>query len=172
MTGTKSLLAVVLVLMLLPFALTGCGGSGASSPTDAVKGAFEAGAKGDVKAALSYMAAADIKQQAARTRKLIKSDEESAKEWGLTGEEADKLSDEELLLKDPSKGNGMDVSKIEYLDEKIDGDKATVKLKMAGNAMTMNCVKEDGSWKVTMQDAGADDDADEEVSDDEDSSDE
>lgn len=72
----------------------------------------------------------------------IKMHEQEAKAQGVT---VDEIIKRETLLGDNQRT-------VEYRDEKIDGDKATLKFKgQSGNWEMLPFVREDGVWKIDKQ---------------------
>lgn len=107
-------------LFVLVFAAVGCGGNG-DSPKDTVQSFYDALVKGDYKAAHALLSKGD---QAFLTLDLFEMSME---------EEGD--------LEDPD---------FKVLNEKIDGDKATVEVESSDGKETVHLVKEDGKWKISF----------------------
>jgi hypothetical protein len=102
------------------------GGATAGGPTAALKAYYEAANKRDFEAAKRYLSAG--------TMRIM---EEGAKKMGKTVDEAFRDSPEQTITP-------------EFLNEKINGDTATVDLKAQDMTITMPMVKENGEWKLAM----------------------
>jgi hypothetical protein len=163
---------------LLVFAI-GCGGGGASSPDAAFKdyqAAMKAKdgdkvwnltskeGRGHIDEAAKMMKAQvneGLKQldkltgeQKKIAEKLM--DEQISKMFGMTVGEITKMDGKGLLtfmLKNAEKmGKGDEINEITgatLQDLKVEGDKATAKVKTAKKTEPISFVKEEGSWKVT-----------------------
>lgn len=81
-------------------------------------------------------------------KSLNKMDYEGAKKYGTedTGKLLDMIGGLAKMMPDSAKKE----KKYEIVDEKIEGDKATVNYKDEDGSQTLNLVKQDGKWKVAM----------------------
>ena len=118
----------VLIIAAIALLTVGCG-KGASSPTDAWKGFYAAAQKKDGATMKSYLSKgilSEVEQEAKKAN--ISADEAIVKEFGP---EVAKLSSSTT-------------------DEKIDGDKATLRVSRVGDGSSekLEFVKEDGTWKI------------------------
>ena len=117
-----------LLIALLAVTLVACGGKKASTPTEAFKSFYEAAKTKDV-ATLKRLFAKDT----------LSKMEERAKQQNKS------LDD---LLGQQSQ-NGVPSSMPETRNEKIDGDKATLEIKVRSDTWRpTSFVKEDGEWKL------------------------
>ncbi len=120
----------ILIVSLLVF-MASCGAKKPATPLDTFK---------------TYTKA--IKQKDYSTMKLLLSDgtikmhEQEAKAQGVT---VDDIVKRETLFNE-------DQRSVEYRDEKIEGDKATLQVKNSyGSWETLPFVREDGVWKIDKQ---------------------
>jgi hypothetical protein len=120
-----------IILFSLAAGLAACGGPRPATPVETFK---------------TYTKA--VKQKDYTTMKLLLSDatikmhEKEAKAQGVT---VDDIVKRETLLGDSQKT-------VEYRDEKIDGDRATLQFKnQYGSWETLPFIREDGVWKIDKQ---------------------
>jgi hypothetical protein len=120
--------------------MVGCKGDG-GSPTSTVTAFMEAMKKGDIEAVKKLITKNDLS--------LFTMMETMAKSFGNT-EMVEKIKNEFI---EKSKNVSLTIK-----DEKIDGDKATVNVDIKENDKTITrpiqLLKEDGSWKVSLQSTG------------------
>lgn len=108
-----------------------CGPSGASTPLETFKTYTKAIKKKDVEAMKVLLSDATLKMH-----------EQEAKAQGVP---VDEIVKRETLF-------GESQTTVEYRDEKIDGDKATLQVKTQyGSWETVPFVREDGVWKIDKQ---------------------
>jgi len=120
-----------LIILAIAAAAFGCGEQQPASPLETFK---------------TYTKA--IKQKDMTTMKLLLSDatlkmhEQEAKAQGVT---VDEIVKRETLFSEAQ-------TTVEYRDEKIEGDKATLQVKTSfGTWETLPFVREDGAWKIDKQ---------------------
>jgi hypothetical protein len=112
--------------------------SNASSPTDVLKQSYDAAKRKDVAGFKKTIASADLKQI-----------EEILKRSGKTLDDSfrEQLEHPDAPMPDT----------LETRDEKINGDKATVEYKnVQGTWKTASLIKENGEWKIKLNDAEPD----------------
>jgi hypothetical protein len=119
---------MILAIVVAAGFITACS-KGASSPTAALKGYYEAAKNKDYAAAKKYLSAATINLMEQGSKKMGKSPEEAFKE---------------------SSTDANTSVMPEFSNEKITGDTATVDMKAQGQSVTMPLVKENGEWKLAM----------------------
>jgi DUF2950 family protein len=119
---------MILAIALAAGFVTACS-KGASSPTAAIKGYYEAAKNKDYAAAKKYLSANTITLMEMGSKKMGKSPEEAFKE---------------------SSTDANTSVMPEFSNEKITGDTATVDMKAQGQTVTMPLVKENGEWKLAM----------------------
>ena len=126
----KSLTLVVAVALMV----TACGGGGGETPSTVAKKCIEATMEFDFVKAKQYVS----KEYQAATDKLIdKFNKPELKEW---------IEQTRSAMKD---------TPIEVINEKIDGNNATVTVKFSimgrENKKDISLIKEDGSWKINEE---------------------
>ena len=120
--------SLVFLLAAMVFA---CGPSGAGTPLETFKTYTKAIKKKDVEAMKVLLSDATLKMH-----------EQEAKAQGVS---VDEIVKRETLF-------GENQTTVEYRDEKIDGDKATLQVKTQyGSWETVPFVREDGVWKIDKQ---------------------
>ena len=119
---------MILAIALAAGFITGCS-KGASTPTAALKGYYEAAKNKDYAAAKKYLSANTVTLMEVGSKKMGKTPEEAFKE-SSTDANASVMP--------------------EFSNEKITGDTATVEMKAQGQTVTMPMVKENGEWKLAM----------------------
>lgn len=129
MTRLVSKLCVFAMLLVLPVALTGCDSGG--SPESVAKGFMQAMADGKPDKVKSYLHPDDLKTAGPMLDAIVP---KAAK-----------------ALEEEKKG----LKSVEVVSSKVDGDKATVKLKCTyGDGTTEEvdgkCVRKDGKWYPEM----------------------
>lgn len=139
--SAKILIGVAVVAVLAVgafFLLSGDDSASASSPTDAVEGFFNAARDGDCSRAIGFITEASWSEGGTMSREEALADCES--ELG-EGSGFDSL--------------GAEIENVELVSE--DGDNATVAVTISGTPGPVNVgvVKEDGSWKVDLNDLGS-----------------
>jgi hypothetical protein len=140
---------VVLSVLAIAACLAGCGGGkDYSSPKATMQTYFAAAKKGDVDAAMACFCEKvqkDWKEMKAKMEEQKKKLAEKAKD----DPNAKKML-EQMEKNDPSQEMTKEAKdlKPEYGEQKIDGDKATLKVTAKGETQTINFVKEKGAWKI------------------------
>jgi hypothetical protein len=111
---------------------TACGGSGrVATPVETFKTYIKASKQKDTKAMKLLLSASTIKMH-----------EQQAKAQGVS---VDEIIKRETLIGETQTG-------VDYKDEKIEGDKATLEFKNSSSKWeTMPFVREDGVWKIDKQ---------------------
>ena|SRR5687767_867425 len=104
-------------------------GSTASSPTAALRAYYQAAMNKDIPAAKRYLSAGTMAMMEEGARKMGKSLDDAFKEGAA---------------------QTPPTAMPEFSNEKINGDTATVDMKVEGMTLTMPLVKEGGEWKLAM----------------------
>jgi hypothetical protein len=129
---TQKQLAFVVALMALALVAAACGGKAGSSPTATAKAFYEAAKSRDPAAIKATMSKGSLDMMEKFAKMQNKSLDESLKEPNSS----------------PPPAN------FEAKDEKITGDTATVQVKdEKGNWESIPFVKEDGQWKIALDQA-------------------
>lgn len=119
---------LLLVIFLL---FAGCGNRTPSTPVETFQTYVKASKRKDIKSMKILL-----------SDQTLKMHEQEAKAQNTT---VDEIIARESLLADGQKG-------VDYKDEKIEGDKATLQFKNSfGTWETMPFVREDGVWKIDKQ---------------------
>lgn len=124
------ILLVFTSVLLVATMLTACGSDAPSTPVETFK---------------TYVKA--IKAKDTRAMKVLLSDatlkmhDQEAKAQNIS---VDEIIKRETLLAEGQRN-------VEYRNEKIDGDKATLQVKSSGFWQTIPFVREDGVWKIDKQ---------------------
>lgn len=130
----KKILSVIAIAIFL----FSCNNSSTSTPSGTVTGFFEAAKKADENAFKSYLSKDDLA--------FLIAAEGMAKQKGID-------EDKKQSIKDEFVAKAKDAS-FKVLSEKIEGDKATVEVEVKDgektNKETMNLIKEDGKWKLSL----------------------
>jgi len=128
---TRRIAALALALAVAAFALAAC--NKYSSPTATMKAFYEAAKNKDVAAAKKTF-----------SKNTLKSMDDSAKKLSSTTDE--------MISK--SMFSDVPPTMPETRNEKIDGDKATLEMKNEKGTdwSTIHFVKEDGDWKISLED--------------------
>lgn len=120
-----------IVIFSLTAALSACAGGGAATPLETFKTYTKAIKKKDIAAMKVLLSEATLKMH-----------EQEAKAQGVT---VDDIVKRETLF-------GENQTTVEYRDEKIEGEKATLQVKTQYGAWeTVPFVREDGVWKIDKQ---------------------
>ncbi|HEX8073739.1 MAG TPA: DUF4878 domain-containing protein [Thermoleophilaceae bacterium] len=126
--------AIAVPAAIAALALGGCGGGESDDAKSALQDYVDAFAKGDGDRACSLLTKSTRDTFAARVAPITKS-----KDCATSIDKLSKQAGPELLgaLKD-----------AKVSDVKVDGDRATAKLKSGSSTTTTQLRKEDGDWKV------------------------
>ncbi|MGB7201185.1 MAG: DUF2950 family protein [Pyrinomonadaceae bacterium] len=124
------ILLVFTSLLLVVTMLTACGSDAPSTPVETFKTYVKAIRAKDTKAMKVLLSDATLKMH-----------EQEAKAQGVS---IDEIIKRETLLAEGQRN-------VEYRNEKIDGDKATLQVKSSGFWQTIPFVREDGVWKIDKQ---------------------
>lgn len=121
----------IIIFSLAMAAAFGCGSSGATTPLETFKTYTKAIKKKDTEAMKVLLSEATLKMH-----------EQEAKAQGVT---VDEIVKRETLF-------GENQTTVEYRDEKIEGERATLQVKTQyGSWETVPFVREDGVWKIDKQ---------------------
>jgi hypothetical protein len=145
----KKLVPGVIALTFIAICFSCKSGGGGATPTLALKAMAEDAKKGDFKLMVKNM----CKKDAEAMNKIISFAETAAKIAGM--------DIKDVLKKQMEKNNQFNFNDVEFKNEKIDGDKASVDVLKKGEtqAQTINFIKEGGNWKICMGIADKMDDA-------------
>ena len=116
--------------MLASWIFAACGSDAPSTPVETFKTYVKAIKAKDTKAMKVLLSNATLKMH-----------EQEAKAQGV--------SVDEIIKRDTLIAEGQ--TTVEYRNEKIDGDKATLQVKSSGFWQTIPFVREDGVWKIDKQ---------------------
>lgn len=121
----------IMVVFLAAGLLLACGERPSATPVETFKTYIKAIRQKDTKAMKVLLSNATLKMH-----------EQQAKAQGVT---VDEIIKRESLIGESQKA-------VDYKDEKIDGDKATLQFKnSSGTWETMPFIREDGVWKIDKQ---------------------
>lgn len=121
----------IMAVFLVTGLLNACGERPSATPVETFKTYIKAIRQKDTKAMKVLLSNATLKMH-----------EQQAKAQGVT---VDEIIKRESLIGDSQKA-------VDYKDEKIDGDKATLQFKNSfGTWETMPFIREDGVWKIDKQ---------------------
>lgn len=135
----KKALAMAVVAMMV-VAMVGCGGGKYATPTTTMQTMHAAAKAGDKEAMKACFSADTLK----KINEIEKMSADFAKE---NPEFADKMSQGDISAKMVAEAKD---AKMEYGEEKIDGDKATLAITADGKKDTVEFVKEGGAWKLHL----------------------
>jgi hypothetical protein len=128
----------ILSIIVLTIILFSCNNGSTSTPSGTVTGFFEAAKKADETAFKNYLSKDDLA--------FIASMEAMAKQFGFGDDKKQNVKDE-FVAKAKN-------ASFKILSEKIEGDKATVDVEIKEaektEKQTMNLVKEEGKWKLSL----------------------
>jgi phage terminase small subunit len=124
------ILLVFTSLLLVVTMLTACGSDAPSTPVETFKTYVKAIRAKDTKAMKVLLSDATLKMH-----------DQEAKAQNIS---VDEIIKRETLLAEGQRN-------VEYRNEKIDGDKATLQVKSSGFWQTIPFVREDGVWKIDKQ---------------------
>lgn len=121
----------LIVLFLGVLLASACGSGKVATPVETFKTYVKAHRQKDTKTMKLLLSSATLKMH-----------EQQAKAQGVT---VDEIIKREALIGETQTG-------VDYRDEKVEGDKATLQFKNAANIWeTMPFVREDGVWKIDKQ---------------------
>jgi len=128
----RSRLPIIALAFALVAALTvGCSkGGGGATPTDALKAYIDAASKKDVPGMKSHLSQGTLNLMETGAKSMNRN-----------------LDD---MLKEESAQMPPEAANIQYSNEKITGDTATVDMTAQGQTATMPLVKENGEWKLAL----------------------
>lgn len=119
------------LVFLLPLLLAACGERAPSTPVETFKTYIKASKNKDTRAMKALLSSATLKMH-----------EQQAKAQNIS---IDEVIKRETLL-------GESQTAVDYKDEKIEGDRATLQYKNSfGSWETMPFIKENGEWKIDKQ---------------------
>lgn len=119
------------LVFLLPLLLAACGERAPSTPVETFKTYIKASKNKDTRAMKALLSSATLKMH-----------EQQAKAQNVS---IDEVIKRETLL-------GESQTAVDYKDEKIEGDRATLQYKNSfGSWETMPFIKENGEWKIDKQ---------------------
>lgn len=124
------ILLVFTSVLLVVTMLTACGSDAPSTPVETFKTYVKAIKAKDTKAMKVLLSDATLKMH-----------DQEAKAQNIS---VDEIIKRETLLAEGQRN-------VEYRNEKIDGDKATLQVKSSGFWQTIPFVREDGVWKIDKQ---------------------
>ena len=124
------ILLVFTSILLVATMLTACGSDAPSTPVETFKTYVKAIKAKDTKAMKVLLSDASLKMH-----------DQEAKAQNIS---VDEIINRETLLAEGQRN-------VEYRNEKIDGDKATLQVKSGGFWQTIPFVREDGVWKIDKQ---------------------
>ena len=124
------ILLVFTSVLLVVTMLTACGSDAPSTPVETFKTYVKAIRAKDTKAMKVLLSDATLEMH-----------EQEAK--------AQNISVDEIIKRETLLAEGQ--TTVEYRNEKIDGDKATLQVKSSGFWQTIPFVREDGVWKIDKQ---------------------
>lgn len=134
----------LIAFLALAIVLYSCQNGGTGSPKGAVESFIEAAKTGNLDEVKKHISKSDASMLEIGQSFLAKMNPEQAKEM------KDKMAEK---FRENTKG-----AKIEIIDEKIDGDNATVNVSFTHDGQTreqpFSLVKEDGQWKVSLISTG------------------
>ncbi|MBK8302840.1 MAG: DUF4878 domain-containing protein [Chloracidobacterium sp.] len=129
--GKMGIWSRIMVVFLAAGLLLACGERPSATPVETFKTYIKAIRQKDTKAMKVLLSNATLKMH-----------EQQAKAQGVT---VDEIIKRESLIGESQKA-------VDYKDEKIDGDKATLQFKnSSGTWETMPFIREDGVWKIDKQ---------------------